>query len=315
MRPNHSICGLSIAIGALFCVAFAQRADPPKPPTSGPSATRPATAPATRPQPKVKEPDPLRVAINELSREAQSALQQRKPFPRAESDYFRPGHKIEATALLKVLDGPLHQNPRVDAYVKFQLLSAFESFSGDLALPALKAYVLGSPALIALPGVTQQEQQKWNQKALQAKQDDVAKINEEWKATLAPYEEANGIILAYRDLMKSKIDAPPDLKIKFLQASLEDLSQRGAAGFEITKPLNALAKTIAAWGATAKRAQIKEMLAALKEYTQRRPPKMLEELRWRGEKATWTTHEAGLNVNRIEKIRDELELAEKNALE
>lgn len=322
MRLNKSNSMLAVGMCVFFFVAFAPGADPvTKPagrPTTSPTtraATKPTTTPATRPQAKMKEPDPLRVAISELSREAQTALQQRKPFPRTESDYFKTGHKIEAQALLKTLAGPLNQNPRVDAYVKFQLLSAFESFSDDLALPALKAYVLGSPALIALPGVTHQEQQKWTQKALQAKQDDVAKINEEWKAALAPYEEANTIILAYRDLMKSKIDAPLELKHKFLQASLEDLSQRGAAGFEITKPVNALAKTITAWGATAKREQIKEMLAALKEYTQRRPPKMLEELRWRNEKATWTTHDAGVTVSRIEKIRDELEIAEKNALE
>lgn len=310
MRNSNRMHVLIIGVLACFALAFAQTTMPSTKPT-----TKPATSPTTRPQVRVKEPDPLRVAITELSREAQAALAARKPFPRDQSDYFKPGHNVEPQALLGVLGGRLSQNPRVDAYVKYQLLSAFESFSGDLALPALKAYVLGAPPLIALPGVTQQEQQKWNQKAIQAKQDDVVQINEEWKATLAPYVEANAIIISYRDLMKSRIHPPSDLQHKFYQACLEDLAQRGAAGFEIDKPFNALSKQILVWAATAKRAPITDMLSALKEYSQRRPPKMLEELRWRNNKATWTTHDAGLNATKVRTLQEELEKAQKAALE
>ncbi len=283
-------------------------------PTSGP-ATRPTTAPASRPAPKVKEPDPLRLAINALTQEAQAALAQRKPLPRQKSDYFPADNKIDVQALIKALGSRISQNPRIDAYVKFQLLAAREAFDGDLALPALKAYVLGAPPMIALPGTTQQEQQKWNQKAMTARQDDVEKINDEWKAALAPYIEVNDIIIAYRDLMKSKIQPPDDLKHKYFEAYLEDLSQRGTAGFEIDKPLAAISKTISSWAPLAKKAQVQDMLTALKEYTARKPPKMFEELSWKDGKARWSTHDAGLSVTKIEKLRDQLVEAEKNAIE
>jgi hypothetical protein len=306
------IIAVCVASSAL---AFQVTTAPATKPTTRPAATKPA--PASRPAAKAKEVDPLRAAMLELQREAQTALQQKKPFPREKSDYFQPGNPIEANALLKTLGSRINQSPRIDAYVKYQLLSAVEKFDGEQSLDALKAYVLGSPSLIALPGTTQQEQQKWTQKALTAKQDDVEAINKEWNETLAPFIEANAIIIAYRDAMKAKIEVPDELKHKYFQAYLEDLSQRAAAGFEIDKELNAISKTIIAWGHLAKKSQINDMLGALKEYAARKPPKFYEKLSWRAKdkEAYWTYHYAGLSVTKVEKIQAELETALNNATE
>lgn len=307
---------------SLCVVASAFAAEPATKPASAaakattkPAAIKPTTTPATRPAAKVKEQDPLRLAVAELTREAQAALQQKKPFPRSESDYFQDGNGVSMDGLIKTLGNRVHQNPRIDAYVKFQLLSAAQSFEGQQALDAMKAYVLGSPTLIALPGLTQQEQQKWNQKAITAKREDLDQINQEWNDALAPFIEANQIILAYRDLMRSKIQPPEETKHKFFQAYLEDLSQRAAAGFEMDKDFNAASKSILAWAQTAKKEQIKELQSALKEYIARKPPKFYEKLTWRNDKATWTYHYAGLPLTKVEKLQDELGTAMKNALE
>lgn len=316
LRKRHMavlISTLALAGGAGFSQTTRPAARPSTQPATKP-ATRPATPPATRP---ARQVDPLRVAILELQREAQAALQRREPFPRQTSDYFAEGNSIDPQALLKVLSGRIHQNPRVDAYVKYQLLSAVKRFEGELSMPAIKAYVLGAPPMITLPGLTPQEQQKWNQKATSAKKEDVSKINKEWNDSLAPYLEANRIIETYRDEMKSKIEPTPETKGKFYHACLEDLSQRAAAGFEMDKALTAQIKTIVTWAQMAPRAQLKDLQAGVKEYTLRKAPEMLEELvvSERTDRIYWRTHDAKLSESKLEKLIEELQKAADNAID
>lgn len=309
---------ISMAMG--LCALFA-RAEPRV--TGGsPAATRPTTSqPAversstTRPA-KTRKPDVIKTAIGDLTREASAAIARKEAFPRDTPDYFSDKEVvIDPKELIRALARPISSDPRIDAYIKLQLLSGVEQLEGDDAAGALDAYIKGVPQLIPVPNA-QRDRQTWDMKKLQAKEADVERINAEFLEWRAPFEERNATTLAYRDALCSRINPSDELKPKWFKARVEDLSQRCEAGFEPTKEWSALAKEIHAWSQLAPKKAISDMVGFLNEYTKRTGADFYEKLVWsdRSSSAYWRDRPGRLDKRKLEKLIEGLKTAEQNAL-
>jgi hypothetical protein len=250
-----------------------------------------------------------------LQREAQDATRRRVAFPRNEPDYFkRTPVAVDQADLLKALERRISPDPRIDAYIKTQLLSGVERFDEAHARAAISAFI-SAPALIPLPGLTQRELQPWAERASRATEADLEKINDAWEQERAPYIAANEPITRYRDLLRQRIAVSDALRPMLLRARLEDLSQRAAVGLEVDKELTALAGDMQAWTTTAPRAAVAEMAGFAQEYAKRTGPTTNDKLAWneRSHRAIWRTRKAQLNANRLEKLIEALEAAAKRA--
>jgi hypothetical protein len=291
-------------------------------PTSQPAegdapAPGPSTAPATGRAPKPKKSDAIRMAIAELTREASKAMSKKEAFPRVESDYFKDKTvDVDTTELLKTLSRTIVPDPRVDAYIKLQLLSAKEKFEGDDAAGAIDAYIKGIPQLMPVPN-SQRDRQPWDMKKMQAKQKDIERINSEFLAWRAPFEDRNYVVLRYRDMLRDRIDPPDALKPRWFKAQLEDLSQRYEAGFEPAKELTTFSKDVMAWSQLAPKKDLTDLIGFLTEYTKRAGgSNFYEKLVWsdRSKSAYWRDRPAQLEKRKLEKLIEELKTAEQNAL-
>ena len=288
-------------------------------PASNPAAKAVATRPARGRSPEARAAeDAIRAAVVELTREAQEAYRKEGgTLPRTESDYFKDkSPAIDQGALITALGRQISRDPRIDGYVKLQLLSAVEQFDTGNAKSAIDAYIK-APALVPLPGLTARELQPWDRKAMTAKEADIDAINVEFRQLLSGAEAANAPILAYRNEMMSKVQTDDETKPRLLQARVEELSQRAAAGFDTWKLWQSLSTDIQTWASLASKQQVSGMIAFLKDYAKRTGPTVYEELKWskRGTPhADWKSRKAILEPKRMASLLDALKAAEANAL-
>lgn len=292
-------------IGLLALTASTLLAAPATTPSS-----RPTTRAASRP---VRAEDPIRVAITALQREAQEAARRGPAFPRTESDYFASqsagtAAPIAPAELLKAVTRRISPDPRVDAYVKWQLLSGVTGFDGTLVKDAIAAYVNAAP-LIPLPGLTAQERQRWVQLAQRVETEAQSdELEAKWEAERSPYVEANAIVITYRDAIRAKITATDDLRPRVLQAHFEDLSQRAAAGLDVDKELTAWIGETRAWATLAKRPALADMATFVREYTRRQGPAINDNLVWYDSRksASWRTRKAQLDEKKLATLVEQL---------
>lgn len=329
----------AIAVGCgllLVCTMLARGDEPATMPATSPAttpattakasskpSTGPASKPATRPGRRTAEnkaaEDAIKSAIVALTKEAQDTFKKKDAeLPRQTSDYFKgqsPG--IDQDTLLAALNRSLSRDPRVDAYIKLQLLSAVDKFDAAHAKPAINALV-GAPALLPMPGMGQREQQEWDRKSMNVKEPEVRKINDEFKAKRAAGEAANAPQIAYRNALREKINVDDAMRPKLLQARVEELSQRAAAGFDTFAAWKDLATAIQTWSATASKKDIVEMRLFLADYAKRKGTNVYQELKWsrseRNPHAYWKDYPAVLNENRMADLIKALQSAEANAL-
>lgn len=295
--------------------------------TTRPATTRAATtrSVATKPTAHGKSPeakaseDAIKSAVAALTKEAQDAF--KKPggtLPRSEPDYFKDHPAtVDQDTLATAISKSISHDPRVDAYIKLQLISAVDKFDADHAKEAIDAYV-AAPALVPLNGVGPRDTQFWDRKAMNAKKSDLPTINGEFRQQREQAEAANGPMIAYRNAIQTRITTNDELAPRLLQARVEDLSQRATAGFDTDSLFKTLSSDIEAWSALATKKQIQSMSSFLKEYSKRTGPKVYEELRWsnRGKtgKPDWKDHDAVLDEKRMAKLLEALDKNLANAL-
>lgn len=307
--PFTRACVAAIAISASAALAV-EPTTRPRPATtratSRPAATRPVAA--TRP---AKAAEPLRDAIAVLFREGTDAAHAGKPFPRSNYDYLAGRTDLPELRLIDALGQRQSPEPHVDAYVKLNLISAFDRFDPANANAAIRAYALGAPTLAVYPSADAHERQDWERKIGQMMNSEaVDKVNEAFEAANEKVAANNEIMLAYRDALRAKIVAGDDAtSVKLFAAQLEDLAQRSALGINTDKSLTALIKQIDAWSARANRASLRQMQQAANEYAARKsPPIVFTKMTWneKTRKARWGEREAALDDAKLKKLIDTL---------
>lgn len=176
-------------------------------------------------------------AIEALRKEYAAHLRDPKLPVREESDYFakdRPAD-VTAEAILAAMEQPMAGDPRLVAYVRWQLLSALPETVEDPAhvARAIKIY-RAAPPPVPRYGLRPAEQQKLDAALVGARpQDDVA-LTLKLQALAKPTIDANRPLLAYRDAWYRRLPKGPAT----FRAALADAQQRqdAAAGAEAWVP-------------------------------------------------------------------------------
>jgi hypothetical protein len=287
--------------------------------------------PATKPAPKPgKQVDPAQKAAKELVKEAQDALRAKKPFPRTTSDYFKTaeGEPPTEQQILGQLNRNLNGNPLVDAYAKWQLLSgAPATFSSERAEEAVKALV-NAPALATMPGVVPDVQRKLQDAISRVRADRdgnlspedsqlISSINEQFANETSRVANDGKLLIDYRNELIKRIPSADDKqKTLLLKARLEDLWQRGAAGYATADVFKTLGAEIRTWAATADKDAIARMLAFVGEYASRQPLSVFDRAEWdvKKKQVVWKSRKAGIEPKELGKLQDDLREAQKNAV-
>lgn len=189
----------------------------------------PAQAPAT-----TKGKSSFDVAIDALRKEFANHLKDPKQFPlRDQCDYFAKLRPPDVTtdAALAALATPLVGEPRMIAYVRWQLLSALPATLEDDAHVA-KAVAVYRQAPLPLPryGLKQSEQAKLDGALAGARKQDDVVLTLKLEALVKPVADANRQLLAYRNEWYRRLPKRPAV----FAAALRDAQERqnAAAGAE-----------------------------------------------------------------------------------
>jgi hypothetical protein len=201
----------------------------------------------------------LDAAIEILTREYQEFL--RRPSSsalRTQSSYFRehPAPELPPDAIVAALLQP-RGDPRLQAYIKWQLLSGLPDLLDDkLAAELFDAY-RASPAPIGRPGISQLQRQQLDQRVRGRPEAEKSEIELELDAAVSRNDQENRFILAYRDALYQKLPRT----IETFAAALADAQQRFEAAADAKSLLKDFDRDVRSWALTAGAAP--QSLAAL----------------------------------------------------
>ncbi|MGB7157773.1 MAG: hypothetical protein WBD40_06885 [Tepidisphaeraceae bacterium] len=200
----------------------------------------------------------LQSAITMLSKEIEPALRAGADAPREQSDYFQqhPAADLPAQAVVAALRRSSGGDPRVAAYVKWQLLSGLPSaLDPKMAAELLQAY-RAAPAPLPRPGMDKDDRDELERLVRNAKEDDEERVTEQFAQRVAAVERDNLYILKYRDALFKRL--PPGYDM--VAAGFEDAIARINAGADAGEHTRAVCKAASEWAAgTAPPPQVEQM--------------------------------------------------------
>jgi hypothetical protein len=309
------LSGLAVVVAAAPALSHAQ--------------TKPAGAASKPAQRPGKQQDPADKAVKELLKEARESARGKKPFPRTASDYFAKSTDEKPTEqqILGQLRKGLDRNPLIDAYVKWQLLSAVPAkFAAERTEEAVRALV-NAPSLPPLPGAVDDVKQRLREALGRMRSDREGALDEESAKMLDAVNTGlasetnrvlaeNKLLVDYRnELIKRIPDDDEKQKVLLMKARMEDLSQRAGAGHPTLDAFKILAAEIRTWAVTANKGDIGRMAEFVGEYTQRSPAQVFEQADWdrRKRAVVWRTRLAGLDKKVLDSLQADLRAAVNNA--
>jgi hypothetical protein len=190
-----------------------------------PAAVPPAAAEAKA------ESAAVDVAILDLKREYAASLKTPDTAPlRPQCTYFLdhpPASPLSPEAVVAALDKPVGNDPRVAAYVRWQLLSAApKKFESDpKLLPLLLEAYRRAPAPPPRLGLSPQDQAKLDALLTRARKEDDATLSAKLEEQSTKDAEAGKPILAYRDELYARLPTTYET----LLAGFEDAHDRTLA--------------------------------------------------------------------------------------
>jgi hypothetical protein len=223
-------------------------------------------------QPKASVPDPKSIAaVNAaaaaLAKEAQAGLSDSgaatKPKLREKSDYFgaTPPAEITPEAVVAALDRSQSGDPRVDAYVKWQLLSGVPGkFAPELVPKALSAY-RRAPEPYSHPGLDRGRLQSMLFRVGITKRESMGPLNEEFSGRIDKFNKQNHFILSYRNDMYAHL--PGGDNADAMMAGMEDIFVRVRHGIASKEIWDAVSSSMQGWSVTAEARQRNSMIGAL----------------------------------------------------
>ncbi len=223
---------------------------------------------------------------------------------RSESNYFvdNPSAEVTPELIVKALGNRISGSPRLQAYVKWQLLSAIPGKFDEAQAPAaLRAYS-SAPAPVAMPGMDPQQRRQIDMALSRLRQDEVAGVDKEISEQAGRVALANAPILAYRDAMFARLPSAYDTYV----AGMEDLVQRMGTGADIRGHATNVLGGLQAWalGMDAKPPQVQNMLAALGRLKTLKAPDYISGVTWdsKGNKAKSKSGRSGLEAKEIDRV-------------
>jgi hypothetical protein len=224
-----------------------------------------AASPAVTPAPPGKPgPSPLVAAQQALLKEYLHAVKEKKAEGlREKCDYFttNPAEGLTPELILAALEKPIGGNdPRADAYVKWQLLSGLEGkFPETLKARAIKVY-RAAPSPAAHPGLNHMLLERQLNTVGTMRSDREASINKDVGDVVTNYRLQIEPILSYRDELLARL--PPGYDT--IAAALGDAYDRVVHGAPANEFWSSLSATIRSWALTsAEPAQMRQLAAAI----------------------------------------------------
>ena len=227
-------------------------------------ASRAQAADVKKPAP----PDPkaiaaLNAAAAELVKEAQAAFKESLPKVRDKCDYFelKPNPAITPEIILMGLERSQNGDARIDAYVKWQLLSGLSNpFPDDLAPRALAAY-RRSPEPFNHPGLDHNKLKSALFRVGTMKKDRMDDINKGFAEALDKFASDNLYILHYRKDLYGRLPVSGES----LMAGVEDIFTRARHGIPAGDFWETVSGSIQGWSLSADGRQRDAILHALEK--------------------------------------------------
>ncbi len=258
-----------------------------------PKENRPPQA-RTRSEKKVSAVDG---AIEVLKQEYQGYLKEGSPTPRTESNYFveHPAEEVTQENILQALGKSIHGNPRVAAYVKWQLLSGISGqFDDKLVDKAVRAYK-SAPRPAPRPGIEASQRKALDAMLRGAREGDVGDIDAKLREAVAQGVEMNQPIIAYRDALFAKLPSEP----RVFDAAFGDLRDRLMLAAETQGFRDVLLGNVRAWamsGATPQ--QMTAMAQYLRKLTSQTGPDYYDQAEWKDSRVQWRTRSVSMDEGR-----------------
>ena len=236
----------------------------------------------------------LERAAAELAREVLAA-QSGPGQARGESDYFKTTGQAEADKftpadIADALNVQTHPAPAVDAYVKWQFLSAVDGeFPIELGPAVVRAY-LDAPRPIPAPGIDPRARPALDQQLQQTAQQlqsgggDLEQIRRQWDEYVASATAGNDLILAYRSALYDKLPKVGPT----LAAGLRDAHARAEAGAKASAHFKRVLSDATAWAVGgAAPADVAEIARLLDELAAYEPPQFYDSINPSGPMLKW----------------------------
>lgn len=299
MSPRR---GLAVSVASALCLLLLA-ADAPRAPDARALAKAEATV--------------LDAAVAELKREY--AAHQKDPDKsrlRPQCGYF-VDHPVQLSgeSILDALERPLGEDPRLVAYVRWQLLSgAPPKFDAKLLPRVLKAYEK-APAPPPRFGMASDEKAKLDALLLKARREDDAALSVKLEERFAQDAEANKPVLAYRDELYARL--PPSYES--LVAGFRDAHDRtsaAAGGGAYDAHAKRVVQDAQVWAQSGSAdpeqcARLAELVARLRFV---RSPPYYARASWRNDRVAWSTRTDGVySPKKLADLEKVLREAQKNA--
>jgi len=220
-----------------------------------------------RPTPVVKKTDPGVVAVTEavkkLTEEYRAYLKDPESAKvRTTSNYATDNADPTVTneIVYKALDRSIAGDVRVDAYVKWQLLSYVSGLPDDKDVPKLLNLYGRAPLPPAHPGMDRQMLQRALSQPGASQRENENAVNDEFGQVLDRYEQQIAPILGYRDSLFSKLPTRGDCAA----AGWEDVRDRIKLGLKADAFAGTVAGATRSWATSdATPAQLTAMIQFL----------------------------------------------------
>ena len=260
-----------------------------------------ADSPSTQPKPRE---DSVAKAVKVLTKEARDSIRLKQPFPRTESDYFKksPGN-VDVVKLFEALIRPI-ANPRIDSYVKWQLLSVLpEKLDAKFERAGTKV-LLAAPALAPLPGATFTTRDAMNKRIESLKQSDMDAFNQTHRDELKSLIDRSAIVIRYRNELSARLP----IAEQCLKARLDELWMRGSYGFDIDAESRVLFDDMRTWKSHADPKQVEQMAITIDDYASRPQPFILDHVEWKPDesRAVWISKNTSFDSKSLHELAIEL---------
>jgi hypothetical protein len=220
-----------------------------------------------KPKPKgdVAIPDALTNAAKEMATEFETALKDPSGTFRDKSDYFAKSTEMfDQDAILTMLEKKHHKDPRVDAYVKWQLISAQKGqFDEAHTKRAIAVYTNKRPSPAPYPGTSPNEQAELANAIKGMKQTDVEAANAKWKEKLATHQRQYAPMLGYRDELYTRLPR----NFETLHAAYEDALDRINRGYDASAFVKRVGQDLRSIAAGSKPVEIGKLATMVQYYS------------------------------------------------
>ncbi|MEM6312764.1 MAG: hypothetical protein AAF743_01685, partial [Planctomycetota bacterium] len=127
--------------------------------------------------------------------------------------------------IVLALNERIHNEPSVDAYVKWELVAHLKEIPDELAEAATRAY-FNAPAPEPMPGIDQRDRMQFKQALQGTRRGQLDQIRKQWDQELLLRTGGNRAIFGYRDALRQRLPVNPNT----IRAALQDAYQRVQAG-------------------------------------------------------------------------------------